>query len=63
MTTRIEVLAPPPKGTHDVLSREALAFLEMLHTRFNPTRHEVCFVRGHDCAVLSGSRMFWNPEA
>ena len=38
MTTRISVLTPPPEGAGDVLSAEALAFLEMLHTRFEPVR-------------------------
>ncbi len=40
MTTRIQVLTPPPEGAEAVLSAEALAFLEMLHQRFEPVRRE-----------------------
>ena len=41
MITQIEVLTGPPEGAHDVLSIDALAFLEMLHRRFNRVRLEL----------------------
>ncbi len=39
-TTPIQVLTPPPEGSGDLLSADALAFLEMLHRKFEPVRRE-----------------------
>jgi malate synthase len=38
MADGIRVLAPPPSGAEAILSPEALAFVEKLHRRFEPTR-------------------------
>jgi malate synthase len=38
MTTRVQVLTPPPKSAAQVLTGDALAFLERLQRRFNPVR-------------------------
>jgi malate synthase len=41
MTTRAQVLTPPPAGAGDVLNDDALAFLALLHRRFEPTRRQL----------------------
>ena len=45
MTTRAQVLTPPPAGAGDVLNEvlndDALAFLALLHRRFEPTRRQL----------------------
>jgi malate synthase len=37
----LQVLTAAPEGTEKVLGREALAFVEMLHRTFNPTREQL----------------------
>ncbi|HTD51958.1 MAG TPA: malate synthase A, partial [Thermoanaerobaculia bacterium] len=41
MAQGIEILAAPPAGTEGILARDALAFIEGLHRRFEPIRREL----------------------
>ena len=41
MTTRAQVLTPPPASAGDVLSEDALAFLAVLHRLFEPVRRQL----------------------
>ena len=41
MTTRAQVLTPPPASAGDVLNDDALAFLALLHRRFEATRRQL----------------------
>jgi malate synthase len=52
MSAGIEVLAKPPSGSEEILSREALDFLESLQRAFEPTRRALLAARAQRQAEL-----------